>query len=408
MSLGRRNTDGGKGDTHSFEFRNLLSLGQIIDALGPVSGLATESTLQQVLAAIQDGQDFEAKLVVDDGGNGDTYLEVRIWNPDDQTWETPLYYAPGSNSGVPAASLTSPLVYINSTSILSTISSILLTQRESVSGGFVYDEDDVVWEVRWVYNPNTSSWTVSYYDSFGTLGNPNGDIIWASERDYGLFVQIESAVTSLNSTISAIEEIDNDAIASLRNLKIGGKAVDASTYSPAYTSGDNSLLAFNKDTGRALFEGQVGGFTGFVFATFVLDTGVAYADGDVLATPVELTDILRSVGGTGIIHSVRIVDEERESPDMDLVFLRANTSIGTLNSPVSMTAANASDILGIVNVAASDFVNVGGADVATKTNLGIGAQGSASDDLYLAAISRGTPTYSNAGSLKIAVTLLQD
>lgn len=84
---------------------------------------ATEATLQLVLSAIQDGQDFEAKLVVDDNGDGDAYLEVRIWNSDTQTWETPLYYTAGSNTGVPAGSLTAPIIYVNPAALLSTIAS---------------------------------------------------------------------------------------------------------------------------------------------------------------------------------------------------------------------------------------------------------------------------------------------
>lgn len=81
------------------------------------------SNLAQVVALLQADQDYEAKLVVD--GNGDTYLEVRIWNPDTQTWETPLYYAPGSNSGVASGSLTPPINYINPNSYLSLISGSL-------------------------------------------------------------------------------------------------------------------------------------------------------------------------------------------------------------------------------------------------------------------------------------------
>jgi len=90
---------------------------------GGAPSLATEATLASVLAAIQDGQDYEAKLVVDDNGNGTTYLEVRIWNPDTQTWETPLYYTAGSNVGVPLGSLTAPVIYVNPSALLSTIAS---------------------------------------------------------------------------------------------------------------------------------------------------------------------------------------------------------------------------------------------------------------------------------------------
>ena len=125
MGVGNENTYGSKKNNHSFQHRNLQLLGNISSF---AAGLATEATLQQVLAAIQDGQDYESKVVVDDNGNGTTYLEVRIWNSDTQTWELPLYYAAGSNSGVPATSLVAPIIYINPGTILSQIYTELLDQ----------------------------------------------------------------------------------------------------------------------------------------------------------------------------------------------------------------------------------------------------------------------------------------
>ena len=89
------------------------------------AGLATEATLQSVLSAIQDGQDFEAKSVVD--ATDTTYLEIRLWNSDTQTWETPLYYAPGSNTGVAFGTLTAPVTYLNPQTTLSSILSQLTT-----------------------------------------------------------------------------------------------------------------------------------------------------------------------------------------------------------------------------------------------------------------------------------------
>lgn len=82
---------------------------------------AKDATLQSILTTLQGSEDYEAKLVVDDGGNGDTYLEVRIYNTDTDTWEDPIYYAPGSTTGVPASSLTAPLEYINPNTLLTQI-----------------------------------------------------------------------------------------------------------------------------------------------------------------------------------------------------------------------------------------------------------------------------------------------
>lgn len=86
---------------------------------------ATDATLQEIedslnsiLSTLQSGQDYEAKLVVDDNGNGQTYLEVRKWNSDTQTWEPPEYYLPGSNT--PSTPIL-PLVYINPNTFLAQI-----------------------------------------------------------------------------------------------------------------------------------------------------------------------------------------------------------------------------------------------------------------------------------------------
>jgi hypothetical protein len=82
-----------------------------------------DALLTQILATLQDGQDFEASLVVD--ANNVTWLEVRIYNPDTQTFNAPIYFAAGTNvPGTPTGALTyiNPNVYLaqivsNTTSI---------------------------------------------------------------------------------------------------------------------------------------------------------------------------------------------------------------------------------------------------------------------------------------------------
>jgi hypothetical protein len=118
MSAGNLKNNSQKGNNFPYQFKVLQLLGAISGSSG--SG-ATEATAQQILQAIQDGQDFESRIVIDDGGDGDAYIEVRIWNPDTQTWEDPLYYAPGSNTGVPSGSLTAPIVYQSNTQVLADI-----------------------------------------------------------------------------------------------------------------------------------------------------------------------------------------------------------------------------------------------------------------------------------------------
>lgn len=105
MALGNGNPKyGDKGSNWSYEHKSLLQLKNIKDAI------------QALIAISGDALDFEAKLVVD--ANGDTFLEVRKYNPDTGDWETPEYYIPDNNNPqTPVA----PLEYINPNDLLASI-----------------------------------------------------------------------------------------------------------------------------------------------------------------------------------------------------------------------------------------------------------------------------------------------
>lgn len=115
MSLGNGNgKTGNKRSNHGIDHRTLLLLGQLSTTLG--SGGATESTLQAVLAALNAGSEFEAKLVEDNVGV--TWLEVRTYDIVSGTLNPPVYYLAGSpTTGSPAL----PISYLNFGSLLTTI-----------------------------------------------------------------------------------------------------------------------------------------------------------------------------------------------------------------------------------------------------------------------------------------------
>lgn len=135
----------------------------------------------------------------------------------------------------------------------------------------------------------------------------------------------------------------------------------------------------------------------FVDVTLSLDTS-AYAVGDVLAATQEIVNAVPSTGGATALHSLLVLDKDDLGLGLDLVFLDANVSIGTENAAVSITDADAARILGVVPVAAGDFVDLGGCRVATLKGIGLALRADiASRSIYVAAISRGTGTYTAAG-----------
>ena len=116
MSIGNLKDQGNKGNNFPYQLRNLQLLGDIAASVVTIPGLATEATLLQVLTALQNGQEYEAMLVVDAANV--TWLEVRIWNTDTHTFDPPIYYLVGSNTpGTPVA----PISYINPNTYLAQI-----------------------------------------------------------------------------------------------------------------------------------------------------------------------------------------------------------------------------------------------------------------------------------------------
>jgi hypothetical protein len=98
-----------------------------------------------------------------------------------------------------------------------------------------------------------------------------------------------------------------------------------------------------------------------------LDTA-QYASGDVLADTQELADAMRTAGGTGIIHSIVVQDDDDQAGALDIIILDSNTSIGTENDAVTM--ADNDNILGSVEVTAADYIDMANSQHACKTNLG--------------------------------------
>lgn len=129
-----------------------------------------------------------------------------------------------------------------------------------------------------------------------------------------------------------------------------------------------------------------------------LNAAVAYADGDVLADTQTLANAVRVVGGRAILQSIVVQDEDDQKQAFDLYFLDAANGLGTENDPPNITDANARSIIGKVSVAVADYYDLGGVAIANINNIGLMLEATAATrDLYIAAISRGTGTYTASG-----------
>jgi len=126
--------------------------------------------------------------------------------------------------------------------------------------------------------------------------------------------------------------------------------------------------------------------------TLSVDTS-AYADGDVLAdTQLVSATFFPAAGVDKTLLSVTILDKADQGFGIDLFFLDANVSLGTENSAPSITDGNAASIVGFARISAGDWIDLGGARIATISGI-TQVLRSTTANLYIAAIVRGAGTY---------------
>lgn len=139
-----------------------------------------------------------------------------------------------------------------------------------------------------------------------------------------------------------------------------------------------------------------------VTVTPVCDTS-AYASGDLIVDTTAITDAVDRAGGSAILDSITILDEDAQGVAFTIAMLQASTSCGTRNSAPNITDANLrSNIAGLIPVATNDYVTFSGAKLGCVRNIGLNLKAASNTrTLYFAILNgAGTPTFTASG-LKI-------
>ncbi len=144
--------------------------------------------------------------------------------------------------------------------------------------------------------------------------------------------------------------------------------------------------------------------------TPVIDTAI-YAPNDVLFVPIEIKDTGRVAGGVIVLNNVIMLDEDYETAfAFDLMFFRSAITLGALNAAISISDANAQEIVGIVKVAATDVIDAINSMLYFRNTLDVQMKLAAtSPSLWVAGVLRsGTPTFAAATNLKLKLGFTQD
>lgn len=110
--------------------------------------------------------------------------------------------------------------------------------------------------------------------------------------------------------------------------------------------------------------------------------------GDVIAATQIVAACTPANDVPAILHSATLIDTDDVGVNIKAVFFSANTTLGTEDSAPDIDDTEALTVLGIVDFAAADFVDLGGSKYNTKSNLGLAVNpATGTDDIYMALYS---------------------
>lgn len=136
----------------------------------------------------------------------------------------------------------------------------------------------------------------------------------------------------------------------------------------------------------------------YVDVALTCDTA-AQESGGIIADTQVVSDAFYAVGGRALLHSVALIDKDDNGAALTVFFFDANVSLGTENSPPSISDVNAASYLCHVDFSTGDYKDLGGVKVAVLSGLNhIVKAASGTKDIYVAVLNgSGTPTYTASG-----------
>lgn len=151
---------------------------------------------------------------------------------------------------------------------------------------------------------------------------------------------------------------------------------------------------------------QAGAFIDVISVTPTVLNADALDAGDVAFDSAEVAGAVRVSAGKSLLQSLVVIDRDDQKAQLRLVFLGANTSLGTKDSAPDIDDTEALDVLGTIEVAAADYIDLGANSVATIRNIGLLLKPTTGTSVWVAAFTSGTPTYTTGG-LRLKLGLIQ-
>lgn len=136
-------------------------------------------------------------------------------------------------------------------------------------------------------------------------------------------------------------------------------------------------------------------------------TAGAYSAGDAVGGKLTFSGCPEE----GLIHSVTVIDKGEQSAELNLVLFEADFTSVNDNAAFDVTSTEEPDIIGVVNIVATDYEDIGGLTVATVKNLSLPFKltetaAAKRARIYGQLVTVGTPTYTSTSDIIVKLAVL--
>jgi hypothetical protein len=131
----------------------------------------------------------------------------------------------------------------------------------------------------------------------------------------------------------------------------------------------------------------------------------AYSAGDVVGGLIDLD--VHSAGGGGVVRRVILVDEDGKDAVFTLYFFDRPPQTIADDAAFEPDAADVLRLIGTVEIAAADYLDLNNTSVALKGDLGMDYT-AVDGRLYVYLVCTATPNYDNDDALTLRVTVWAD
>lgn len=132
-------------------------------------------------------------------------------------------------------------------------------------------------------------------------------------------------------------------------------------------------------------------------------TAGAYSAGDAVGGLLTFTNA--ASGSMARVVSVVVIDKGDQGVALNLFLAKETFTATADNDAINISDSDAAKSIGCVAIATGDYVDVGGAKIATKQVGYLGFVDSGDTNLYGQLITTGTPTYASTSDLTVILVI---